>query len=286
MTAAPSKSQVEHSITQLKFEALCSDLRLRLEAGLIVALSGGVDSAFLTWAAEQVRVAHGGRLLALTTSSDSLSSAERKDVEKFVAETGVEHVWVDSREFDDPDYLKNDVSRCYRCKTELFRICREAAEGRGIGYIAYGFNASDRGDVRPGHTAAIENGIISPLADAELTKDEIRDLMRQHGLDLADKPASPCLSSRIVTGVSITPAKLQSVDRLEDYIRGLGFKVFRVRVHETGGRQLARIETAVDEIELAFQMRDEIAQEAKRLGFRWCTIDLDGYKTGGGNTAP
>ena len=284
MTAAVSASQL--SSTQEKFDHLRSDLRRYLETGLVVALSGGVDSTFLTWAAEQERIAHGGRLLALTTSSDSLSTAERNDVEKFIAQNGIAHVWVESREFHDPEYLKNDAQRCYRCKTELFGICHDTARERGLANIAYGYNASDRGDIRPGHKAALENNIISPLADAKLTKDEIRDLMGRHGLELADKPASPCLSSRVVTGVSITPAKLHAVDRLESYMRGLGFRVFRVRVHESGGRKLARIETAVDEIEAAFQMRGEIAAEAKRLGFRWCTIDLDGYKTGGGNTAP
>jgi uncharacterized protein len=221
--------------------------------------------------------------LALTTSSASLSTAERADVERLVREVGFDHRWVESREFDDDAYLKNDSSRCYHCKSELFRICGEVAAERGLRTIAYGYNASDVGDTRPGHRAAIENGIVSPLADAVLTKNDIRQLMRLNGIDLADKPASPCLSSRVVTGVVITTEKLRAVDQLESLLRQNGLSVFRVRVHETNGSQSARLEVAPEEMERAFALRDEFSRSAKKLGFRWVTLDLEGYKTGGGN---
>jgi uncharacterized protein len=266
-----------------KYEALRIALRKYLGSGLLIAFSGGVDSAFLVWVAEQERLANGGQLLALTTSSDSLATAERADVEKFVTVIGFDHVWSESREFERDEYLKNDASRCYHCKTELFRICGDVAAERGLKTIAYGYNASDIGDTRPGHRAAIENGITAPLANAGLTKDDIRALMRVNSLDLADKPASPCLSSRIVTGVEITSEKLRAVDKLETLLRERGLSEFRVRVHEMNGARFARLEAAPKEMEQAFALREAFTAAAKELGFRWATLDLDGYKSGGGN---
>jgi uncharacterized protein len=266
-----------------KFNNLRSLLRGHLRAGLLIAFSGGVDSAFLVWAAQHERMASGGRLLALTTSSPSLASAERKDVERFVSEIGFEHLWYDSREFEKDEYVKNDLSRCYHCKTELFRICGEVAANRGLKNIAYGYNASDIGDIRPGHRAAVENGIVSPLAEAQLTKADIREFMRSNGLEIADKPASPCLSSRIMTGVAITAEKLGAVDELETMLRESGLSIFRVRVHEMNGNRFARLEVAADEMERAFTLRGDFTTKAKELGFRWATLDLEGYKTGGGN---
>src|SRR5262249_23622864 len=134
------------------------------------------------------------------------------------------------------------------------------------------------------HRAAIENGIVSPLADAGLTKDDIRALMRERGLDLADKPSSPCLSSRIATGVRITSEKLAAVDRLETMLRDRGLSTFRVRVHETSGGRFGGLEVAPDELDRAFELRNEFAALSKKLGFRWATLDLEGYRTGGGNT--
>lgn len=280
--AVTQKISVDEALAA-KYEALRATLREYLRDGLLIAFSGGVDSALLAWAAEKERLVNGGRLLALTTSSDSLSLTERADVEKFVAEVGFEHLWCESREFASEEYLRNDSSRCYHCKTELFRICGEVAAERGLRTIAYGYNASDLGDTRPGHRAAVENGIASPLANAALTKNDIRELMRLNGLPLADKPASPCLSSRIVTGVAITSEKLKVVDGLESLLRERGLRVFRVRVHEMNGSRLARLEVAPDEMEKALALRDDFAAAAKDLGFRWATLDLGGYTTGGGN---
>lgn len=266
-----------------KLTVLSTRLRELLRDGLVIALSGGVDSSFLVWAAEQERLRRGGRLLAVTTVSESLSAVEREDVDSFVRDFGFEHVFRDSRELLDPRYAVNDASRCYYCKSELFEICRDVAKDEGCRHIAYGYNASDRGDVRPGHTAALEKGIHAPLADAGLTKEEIRELMRENGLRIADKPASPCLSSRLMTGVQITPAKLRAVDAIESILRESGVRVFRVRFHETGGNKFLRIEVEPSEMERAFMIRERLNSAGKDLGFRWVTLDLGGYITGGGN---
>jgi pyridinium-3,5-biscarboxylic acid mononucleotide sulfurtransferase len=266
-----------------KLAALQTALRPRLEDGLLVAFSGGVDSAFLLWAAEQQRRISGGKLLALTTYSASLSRSDRDDVESFISETQIPHVWIESRELSNANYLSNDRSRCYYCKSELFRICGEVAGSNELGWTAYGYNSSDRGDFRPGHQAAIENSVISPLADAQLGKDDIRELMRYSGMKMADKPASPCLSSRVVTGVSITPKKLRDIEELEAGLRTNGLKVFRVRLHESDGAKFLRLEVSPEEIERAFELRHEFAAAARKRGFKWITLDLEGYKIGGAN---
>ena len=156
---------------------------------------------------QQARRASGGRLLAVTAVSASLAGSERDDAARFARSIGVEHRWEESGELSNPDYARNDPLRCYHCKTELFRITRTLMEKGGYGFVAYGFNASDRSDIRPGHRAALENAVISPLADAELTKEEIRALMRCFELDLADKPAGPCLSSKAHDGCTGHPGE-------------------------------------------------------------------------------
>lgn len=266
-----------------KYRVLNDLLRPKLAEGLIVAFSGGVDSAFLTWAADQERKRSGGELVALTTMSESFSAAERSDAERFAETHGIEHFWYESKELLNPAYAANGLDRCFHCKTELFRICREAAETRDLKWIAYGYNASDRGDARPGHRAAIENDILSPLADAGLTKDDIRQLMRENGLQMADKPASPCLSSRVMTGVHITPRKLKDVEELETILREGGLRVFRVRLHEHGSVKFLRLEVAPDEMTRAMDLREKLVSEALGRGFKWVTLDLAGYAIGGGN---
>ncbi len=268
---------------QKKFLALQDILRPKLADGLIVAFSGGVDSAFLTWAAEEQRRAGGGELLALTTLSDSFSQAEKMDAERFIAEHGIKHVWHESKELLNPEYAINDSNRCFHCKTELFNICGDAASERGFKWIAYGYNASDRGDIRPGHRAAVEHSILSPLAEAELTKDDIRLLMRRNGLEMADKPASPCLSSRLMTGVFITPKKLKDVEDFEAILREGGLRVFRVRLHEEGKTRFLRLEVALNEMDLATKLREKLVGEATARGYKWVVLDLAGYRTGGGN---
>lgn len=268
---------------QQKYLQLREILREKLADGLIVAFSGGVDSSFLLWAAEQERRSSGGELLALTTLSESFSQAERADAESFIKALGIDHVWRESREIENAQYVANGLDRCFHCKTELFRICREEANNLGYKWIAYGFNASDRGDHRPGHIAAKENSILSPLDEVGLTKDEIRTLMRENNLSIAEKPASPCLSSRLMTGVSISREKLKDVEEIESILRDGGLKIFRVRVHEDGAKKFLRLEVSPDEIEKAVALRETLVNEGMKRGYAWVTLDLAGYKTGGGN---
>ena len=275
-TALPATLEAKH----LALRAL---LRARLNDGLIVAYSGGVDSSFLLWAAEHERRAHGGRLLAVTAVSASLAQVEREEAERFATSLGVDHRWEESAELTHPDYIRNDLSRCYHCKTELFRLSHSLASRLGYGAIAYGYNASDRGEFRPGHQAAKENNIIAPLDDAQLSKDDIRTLLRAHGLQLADKPASPCLSSRLMTGVAVTPQKLRDVEDLEAILRHAGLRVFRVRLHEHPGGKWLRVEVAPDEMPRVLAVSPELHQAARDRGYAWVTLDLAGYRTGGGN---
>jgi len=281
VTTAPLPSALE-----ARQAALRTALRARLPAGLIVAYSGGVDSAFLLWSAEQERRASGGRLLAVTAVSASLARVEREDAARFAAFVGAEHRWEETAELENAAYLRNDLDRCYHCKSELFRLSHDLASRLGYGAIAYGYNASDRGDFRPGHRAAKENDIIAPLDEAGLTKDDIRQLMRAAGLPLADKPASPCLSSRLMTGVAVTPAKLRDVEDLEELLRGAGLRVFRVRLHEHGGARWLRVEADPAEMPAVLAAREALQVAARARGYAWVTLDLAGYRTGGGTARP
>jgi uncharacterized protein len=265
-----------------KYRALKDCLGKYTDEGLVVAFSGGVDSGFLLWTAEEARKQYGGNLIALTTNSASMPAHDKGDVEKFVRKTGVKHVWRDSSEVDNPDYLKNDSLRCYYCKTELFSIAKDVAAENDCKVIAYGYSASDKTDVRPGHKAALENDVVFPLAAYDFTKEEIRELMRLNGLELSDKPSSPCLSSRIMRGVQITKQELRDIDNLEDILRAGGMKIFRLRMHELNGKRFLRLETSPEEIPLAIQLKDGLVTAAKERGYEWVTLDLEGYKTGGG----
>lgn len=271
-----------------KFSFLKESLAEYTAEGLVVAFSGGVDSGFLVWAAEEARKEHGGRLLALTTNSESMPRHDREDVRRFIEKVGVKHLWRESSEVEDPEYLRNDSLRCYYCKSELFQIAKQVAAENDCRRIAYGYSSSDTTDVRPGHKAALENEILFPLATHGFTKPEIRELMKMNGFDLYDKPSSPCLSSRIMRGVQITKHDLRNVDDLEDLLRKGGMKVFRLRVHEIQGksegavRHFLRLETVPDEMTLAISLKDKLTVEAKKRGYVWITLDLEGYRTGGG----
>jgi uncharacterized protein len=269
-----------------KYAALRALLAERLAGGLVVAFSGGVDSAFLLWAAEQVRREKGGRLVAVTAVSASLPQHEREEAARFARSLGVEHRWMDSSEVSNPDYARNDALRCYHCKTELFRLCLDLTAEKDLRSVAYGHNASDRGDHRPGHRAAAEAGVASPLDEAGLEKDDIRALLRAFGLPLADKPASPCLSSRLMQGVPVTPAKLRDVEDMESILRRGGLRVFRVRLHEDGEVRYFRIEVAPAEMPAALGLREELVAAAQARGYRWATLDLAGYRLGGASAAP
>lgn len=276
-----SAAATEPAVTKL--QDLNNLLRGMLPDGLVIAYSGGVDSTFLLWAAEQERKRSGGRLVAVTTESESLSEAERLDVTAFITANGIDHLLLESKEMLDPLYVVNDKSRCFHCKSELFRICREVADEQQFKWIAYGYNASDRGDDRPGQLAAMQNSIQTPLADAEMSKSDIRQLMRENGVPMADKPASPCLSSRLMTGVQITPGKLRDVEAIEAILREGGVRVFRVRFHETASDKFLRIEVAPEDMERGLHLRKELTAAGASRGFRWVTLDLNGYVIGGGN---
>jgi len=265
-----------------KLQRLEDDLGRLLEDGLVVAFSGGVDSAFLLWAAERAQREKGGKLVALTTESASLPAADHTDALEFVRGLGTEHLLRASDELRDEAYTRNDDDRCYHCKAGLFRIAESIAGERGLRWIAYGYSASDIGDVRPGHRAALEHGVRAPLADAGLTKDEIRVLMRRHDLRLSEKPASPCLSSRIMTGLEITPERLDDVEALEAILHAGGIRVCRVRICREEASGFLRVEVAPEEMSRLLELRDELLREARARGYRWVTLDLEGYRMGGG----
>jgi len=264
-----------------RFQALRLRLRELVRDGLVVTFSGGVDSAFLLWAADHARQGSEGSLVALTSVSESVPAADLEDGREFATRLGVEHVVRQSRETAHADYLRNDRDRCYHCKVELFRIAEEVARERDLRWIAYGYSASDRQDVRPGHRAALEHGVVSPLSEAGLGKDDIRRLMREHNLELADKPASPCLSSRITTGIEITAERLAHVQALEDILDEAGIRVRRVRVCPADQGLFLRLEVAPEEMANVLPLRDALIREAERFGYRWVTLDLAGYRTGG-----
>lgn len=266
---------------EAKLTDLLGRLHTYLAQGAVVAFSGGVDSAFLLWAAAQAR-AEGSRLVALTTVSASTPEPDLEDARSLAASMGVEHVCVESRELDSEEYRRNDVERCYHCKSDLFEIAGRVAAERGLGWILYGYTASDRHDVRPGHRAAAEAGVQAPLAEVGLEKAEIRALMRGHGLGLADKPSSPCLSSRIQTGVRVDPRRLADVAALEAVLRRAGILVCRARICETLDGLFVRVEVDPVEIEKVLACRAELEGEGKARGYRWVTLDLGGYRTGGG----
>ncbi len=247
-----------------------------LELGsVIVAYSGGADSAYLAWAAKQ---ALGDGAVAITADSASLPETHRRDAEDFAREHGIRHEYIATREFDNPDYVANNPDRCFHCKDELFARLAEVARERGIGHVVYGVNVDDLGDYRPGQKAAANHQVKRPLVDAGLSKAEIRELSRRAGLVTWDRPASACLSSRIPYGTPVTIQNVRIVDRGEEAIRALGFRQFRVRFHG----EVVRIEIAPGELERAMnlEMAAKFTAIFKKLGFHFVTLDLEGYRQG------
>jgi pyridinium-3,5-biscarboxylic acid mononucleotide sulfurtransferase len=253
--------------------------QLRQHDSLLVAFSGGADSAYLAWAAHQVLA---GRALAVTALSPSFSRHDREQAESFVRDTGVRHEFIETREFENPLYIANNADRCFHCKDELFDRMESLAFELNFRAIAYGVNADDTHDFRPGHRAAHEHHILAPLLDAGLAKQEIRELSRRAGLPTWDRPASACLSSRVPYGTAVTPEVLTKIERSEEVLRSLGFRQFRVRVHG----ELARIEIAPEELArgLESDVTQIISTRLKELGFAFVTLDLEGYRQGSLNS--
>ena len=244
-------------------------------SSVIVALSGGADSAYLAWAAHR---ALGERALSVTAISPSFSAFDRSVVEDFVSRLGVRHEFIETHEMENPAYRTNAPDRCYFCKDELFTALDELAQARGFAAVAYGVNADDTLDFRPGQRAATEHQVLAPLLDAGLCKLEIRQLSQRAGVPTWDRPASACLASRLPYGTEVTPERLSLVERGESALRELGFRQFRVRLHD----RLARVEISPDEMPRALtpQMAAAIAHRLKEAGFRYVALDLEGYRQG------
>jgi pyridinium-3,5-biscarboxylic acid mononucleotide sulfurtransferase len=247
---------------------------------VIVAYSGGTDSAYLAWAAHHVL---GDAAVAITADSASIPSSHKRDAEEFARECGFRHEYIQTYEFDNPDYIKNDQNRCFHCKDELFTRLQSFAAERGYAHIIYGVNKDDLGDYRPGQRAAKLHAVQAPLVEAGLTKAEIRELSRRAGLSTWDRPAAACLSSRVPYGTPVTPKTISTIEQGEEAIRALGFKQFRVRFHG----ELVRIEIAKDELPRALTPENAQAFSAifKQLGFLYVTLDLEGYRQGSLNAA-
>jgi uncharacterized protein len=245
---------------------------------LLVAYSGGVDSAFLAWMAHQVI---GDQMLAVIADSASLARTHLEDALAFARQREIPVEVVETRELENPAYVRNDAMRCFHCKDELFTVLERYREACEFDAIAYGVNADDAGDFRPGQQAAREHHVLAPLLEAGLNKAEIRELARNADLRVWDKPASACLSSRMEYGREVTPEALSVIEQGEDALRAMGFRQFRVRHHG----EIVRIEIAREELPRALtaEMACEFTAIFKKLGFKFVTLDLEGFRSGSMN---
>ena len=252
---------------------------LASQGRMLVAYSGGVDSAFLAWAAH--RVLHQD-MLAVIADSPSLSRNHLRDAIAFARENSIPLEIICTSEMDRPEYVRNDGGRCFQCKDELFHVMEDFAQRHSFNSIAYGVNVDDQSDFRPGQVAAARHQVAAPLLDAGLTKAEIRELARTAGLRIWDKPASACLSSRIEYGRPVTRQALSAIEQGEDSLHALGFRQVRVRHHG----DIARIEIAKDELEraLTLPMFSEFTRIFKALGFTFVTLDTEGFRSGSMNS--
>lgn len=253
---------------------------LRPLGEVLVAYSGGTDSAYLAWAAQQVL---GDRAVAITADSPSIPESHKRDAAEYARVCGFRHELIPTFEFDNPDYVKNDKDRCFHCKDELFNRLEQIAAERGVAHIVYGVNTDDLGDYRPGQTAAKIHQVKAPLVEAGLSKAEIRELARAAGLPFWDRPAAACLSSRIPYGTPVTVETIKTIETGEEAIKALGFRQFRVRFHG----DLVRIEIARDELERALNLdiAGRLTAIFKPLGFHYVTLDMEGYRQGSLNAA-
>jgi len=252
---------------------------LRSLGRTLIAYSGGVDSAFLAWAAYQVL---GNDVLAVIADSPSLARTHLNDAVAFAGEQGIPVEIIPTAELERAEYVQNDAARCFHCKDELFTVMERFRTSHDFNCIAYGVNLDDQGDFRPGQQAARQHHVAAPLLDAALSKQEIRELARDAGLCVWDKPASACLSSRIEYGRPVTREALSLVEQGEDALRSLGFRQFRVRHHG----EIVRIEIAQDELPRALtpEMAAEFSRIFKALGFKFVTLDLEGFRSGSMNS--
>jgi uncharacterized protein len=244
--------------------------------GVAVAFSGGIDS---TVVAKAAALALGDRAVAVTADSPSVPRSELATARELAAAIGIRHEVVVTEEFDNPDYLKNDGTRCYHCKSELYAQVESLLPRLGVPVIASGANLDDRGDYRPGLIAAAEHSVRHPLQEAGFTKADVRAVARHWGLPTWDKPAAPCLSSRLAPGLAVTPERTRRVEEAEAFLRSHGLRECRVRYHEG---DLARVEVPLAEVPklAADPLRGDLAREFRRLGFKFVTLDLDGFRSG------
>ena len=263
-----------------ELEAKQANLRQRLRSlgRTLIAYSGGVDSAYLAWTAFQTV---GSNMLAIIADSPSLARTHLADAVAFAREHGIPLEVIPTMELERPEYARNDASRCFHCKDELFTVMESFRSARGFDAVAYGVNVDDQGDFRPGQQAARQHHVSAPLLDAGLTKDEIRSLAQTAGLRVWDKPASACLSSRIEYGRPVTREALSAVEQGEEALRALGFRQFRVRHHG----EIVRLEIAKEELPRALDpaLAAEFTRIFKGLGFKFVTLDLEGFRSGSMN---
>ena len=263
---------------ELKDKARLLEENLAAVGSLLVAYSGGTDSAYLAYAAHR---ALGERMLAVIADSPSLPRKELADAMAFAERYGIPVRVLQTNELENPKYVRNDSQRCFHCKSELFTQMEEARGRMGFKRLAYGMNLDDRGEFRPGQRAAELHGALAPLVDAGLSKAEIRALAREAGLELADKPASACLSSRIEYGRAVTAENLAQVERAEEGLHALGFAQVRVRHHGN----LARVEVAKEDLQraLTVEVLERMAEIVRGAGFLYVTLDMQGYRSGSMN---